>query len=202
MASRCGSEGAKGSVSEARPSAAPFLLPGKVEQGLTAQREYPASPIVGVGAVVFDADCVLLVRRAKAPLAGEWSLPGGAVELGETLEETIVREVAEETGLRVVPLQVVKAFDHIDRDVDGRIRFHYVLVDFLCRIDVEDRKSAALKREHRVEKTALQSGSDVFDARWVPVEGLRTSKEFPLTERALEVIAMGWSVFREGEPGR
>ena len=104
---------------------------------MTAQREYPKSPLVGVGAVVFDADSVLLVRRAKAPLAGEWSLPGGAVELGETLEEAIVREVAEETGLRVMPLQVVKVFDHIDRDAEGGIRFHYVLVDFLCRIEAE-----------------------------------------------------------------
>ena len=156
--------------------------------------------MVGVGAVVFDADCVLLVRRAKAPLAGQWSLPGGAVELGETLEEAVVRELAEETGLRVKPLQVVKAFDHIDRDAEGRVRFHYVLVDFLCRIDAED--GAALERDHPAEKRALQHGSDVSDARWVPVEGLRTSKEFPLTERALEVIAMGWSVFREGEPGR
>ena len=107
---------------------------------MTAQREYPVAPMVGVGAVVFDGDCVLLVRRAKAPLAGEWSLPGGAVELGETLEEAVVREVAEETGLRVTPLQVVKVFDHIDRDAEGRIRFHYVLVDFLCRIDAEGGK--------------------------------------------------------------
>ena len=144
---------------------------------------------MGVGAVVFDADCVLLVRRAKAPLAGEWSLPGGAVELGETLEEAIIREAAEETGLRVVPLQVVKAFDHIDRDAEGRVRFHYVLMDFLCRIDAED-------DEHSVAGTALRHGSDVSDARWVTVEGLRTSKEFPLTERALEVIATGWDMFR------
>ncbi|HEY1799336.1 MAG TPA: NUDIX hydrolase [Terriglobales bacterium] len=164
---------------------------------MTSEREYPKSPMVGVGAVVFDADCVLLVRRAKAPLAGEWSLPGGAVELGETLEEAIVREVAEEAGLRVTALQVVKAFDHIDRDAEGRIRFHYVLVDFFCRIDAQDGKSAALDRKHPAEKTALKHGSDVSDARWVPVEGLRASKEFPLTERALEVIAMGWSAFQE-----
>jgi mutator protein MutT len=168
------------------------------EIDLPGQREYPASPIVGVGAVVFDAGCVLLVRRAKAPLAGEWSLPGGAVELGETLEEAIAREVVEETGLRVVPLQVLKAFDHIDRDAEGRIRFHYVLVDFLCRIDAEDGKSAARERDQRVEKSALQPGSDVSDARWVAVEGLRTSKEFPLTERALETIATGWNAFHEG----
>ena len=154
--------------------------------------------MVGVGAVVFDAECVLLVRRAKAPLAGEWSLPGGAVELGETLEEAIVREVAEETGLRVTPLQVVKAFDHIDRDAEGRIRFHYVLVDFLCRMAAEDGESAALEREHPAEKAALQHGSDVSDAQWVLVQGLRTSKEFTLTDRALEVIATGWNAFREG----
>ena len=169
---------------------------------MTSQREYPKSPMVGVGAVVFAADYVLLVRRAKAPLAGEWSLPGGAVELGETLEEAIVREVAEETGLRVAPLQVVKAFDHIDRDAEGRIRFHYVLVDFLCRIEAEDGRNAVREREHQVEKATLQHGSDVSDARWVPVEGLRTSKEFPLTELALEVIATAWNVFREAGLGR
>ena len=165
---------------------------------MNRQREYPVSPVVGVGALVFYADCVLLVRRVNAPLAGEWSLPGGAVELGETLEEAIVREVAEETGLRVTPLQVVKAFDHIDRDAEGRIRFHYVLVDFLCRIDAEDGKNAVRDREQSVEKMALQHGSDVSDARWVPVEGLGTSKEFPLTDRALEVIGTGWIAFREG----
>ena len=75
-----------------------FSVAGKVEQGLTAQREYPASPMVGVGAVVFAAECVLLVRRAKAPLAGEWSLPGGAVELGETLEEAIVARSVRRDG--------------------------------------------------------------------------------------------------------
>ncbi|MHB1838126.1 MAG: NUDIX hydrolase [Acidobacteriaceae bacterium] len=165
---------------------------------MTGQREYPMSPMVGVGAVVFDAGHVLLVRRAKAPLAGEWSLPGGAVELGETLEEAIAREVVEETGLRVVPVLVLKAFDHIDRDADGRVRFHYVLVDFLCRIDAGDGEGAARERDQRVEKSALQHGGDVSDAQWVPVEGLRTAKEFPLTERALEVIAAGWNAFREG----
>jgi 8-oxo-dGTP diphosphatase len=159
---------------------------------LTRQREYPVAPIVGVGAVVFDADCVLLVRRAKAPLAGEWSLPGGAVELGETLEEAIIREVAEETGLRVMPLQVLKAFDHIERDGEGRIRFHYVLVDFLCRIERLSGDETAAGTEQAAAKTALQFGSDVSDARWVQVEDLRTTAEFPLTERALEVIADGW----------
>jgi mutator protein MutT len=149
-----------------------------------------------VGAVVFDAGCVLLVRRAKAPLAGEWSLPGGAVELGETLEQAVVREVAEESGLRVTPLQVLKAFDYIDRDAEGRARFHYVLIDFLCRVEPWEGKDALEEcGEQPAGKRPLQYGSDVSDARWVPVEGLQTMQEFPLTERALEVIAMGRSAF-------
>lgn len=135
---------------------------------------------------------MLLVRRGKAPLAGEWSLPGGAVELGETLEEAIIREVAEETGLRVVPLQVVKAFDHIDRDAEGKVRFHYVLVDFLCRVDMHDGNKV-------LETVVLRHGSDVSEAQWVAVEGLRNSKEFRLTDRALDVIAIAWRVFGDRE---
>lgn len=166
---------------------------------LMGQREYPVSPMVGVGAVVFDADCVLLVRRAKAPLAGEWSLPGGAVELGETLQEAIVREVVEETGLKVAPILVLKIFDHIDRDSDGRIHFHYVLVDFLCRVEPAGERGAPEngKDERESGKGELQHGSDVSDARWVPVEGLHSLTEFPLTERALEVITAGWKEVKE-----
>ncbi len=155
---------------------------------MSSQREYPLSPIVGVGAVVFQADCVLLVRRAKAPLEGAWSLPGGAVELGETLEEAIVREVAEETGLIVAPVQVLKAFDHIDRDSDGKVRFHYVLVDFLCSVQPRDGSGG-----QELETCMLQPASDVSDARWVPVEGLGALEEFPLTERTLNMIAAGWN---------
>jgi ADP-ribose pyrophosphatase YjhB (NUDIX family) len=92
-----------------------------------------------VGAVIVAARAsgepvVLLIRRGQEPLKGEWSLPGGAVELGETLEDAIRREVLEETGLAVEVVDVVKAFDRIARDGGGRVRYHYVLVDFLCRI--------------------------------------------------------------------
>ena len=149
-------------------------------------REYPVSPIVGVGAVVFQGDCVLLVRRAKAPLAGEWSLPGGAVELGETLDQAIRREVMEETGLTVAVVKVLEALDHIEKDASGRIRFHYVLVDFLCSLRFAD------DPVQQAGKCELHPATDVSDARWAPMEGLRTSKEFPLRSRTLDVIFAGW----------
>jgi 8-oxo-dGTP diphosphatase len=96
------------------------------------RRRYPEQPLVGVGAVVFRGNKVLLVRRGQEPARDSWSLPGGLVELGETLEEAISRELAEETGLRVVILGVAAVLERIFRDEAGGIPYHYVLVDFLC----------------------------------------------------------------------
>lgn len=90
--------------------------------------------MVGVGAVIFDAGRVLLVRRGHAPMKGEWSLPGGALEVGETLAEGVAREALEETCLVVEPVAMVDVIDRIERDETGRARFHYVLVDFWCRV--------------------------------------------------------------------
>lgn len=105
-------------------------------------REYPDRPMVGVGGIVFDdAGRVLLVRRGHAPLLGEWSVPGGALEVGETLEEGVRREVAEETGLVVDPVARVEVLDRIERDGDGRVKYHYVLIDFLCRVMSGEAKS-------------------------------------------------------------
>lgn len=95
-------------------------------------REYPKRPVVGVGGVVVRDGAVLLVKRAVEPLRGRWSLPGGAVELGETLEDAVARELKEETNLTVRVVELVEAFDRITRDPDGRTHFHYVLLDFLC----------------------------------------------------------------------
>ncbi len=136
------------------------------------RREYPDAPIAGVGAVVVREGRVLLIRRAQQPLKGEWSLPGGAVELGETLEEAICREVLEETGLVVEPIDVVQAFDRISRDAEGRVRYHYVLIDFLCRI-----VSGPGTNEE------LACATDALEGRWATADELDG-----LTPLTVEVI--------------
>ncbi len=93
-------------------------------------RQYPDRPIVGVGAVIWRGDRVLLIRRGKPPRAGQWSLPGGAQNLGETLREAILREVREETGLDPVDLRLLTTVDLVEREPDGRVRYHYTLIDF------------------------------------------------------------------------
>lgn len=95
-------------------------------------RKFPDRPVVGVGAVIVDGDRVVLVKRAHEPLKGEWSLPGGSVEVGETLVEAVTREVLEETGLHVRVGPVIEIFDRIHRDADGRIEYHFVLIDYVC----------------------------------------------------------------------
>jgi ADP-ribose pyrophosphatase YjhB (NUDIX family) len=89
---------------------------------------------VGVGALVFHRGRILLVERAREPLKGYWSIPGGVVEVGELLEDAVRREVLEETGLDVNPLSVFEIFERIIRDADGRTEYHYVLIDYLCRV--------------------------------------------------------------------
>ena len=113
-------------------------------------REYPDSPLVGVGAVIVRDNRVLLVRRGQAPLLGEWSLPGGVLECGETLREATIREAREETGLTVETGELLGVYERVIRSDDGRVRYHYVLIDFLCRAIAGD----------------LQAGSDAAEVRW------------------------------------
>jgi 8-oxo-dGTP diphosphatase len=115
------------------------------------KRSYPEHPIVGVGAVIVSGGRVLLVRRATEPLIGEWSVPGGMLELGETLRGAVSREVREETGLVVEPGEVLDIFDSIFTDDQGRTQYHYVLIDYLCRL-VSGEAAA---------------GTDVSEVRWV-----------------------------------
>jgi ADP-ribose pyrophosphatase YjhB (NUDIX family) len=95
-------------------------------------REYPEHPVVGVGAVIVRDGRALIVKRAHEPRKGEWSLPGGLVDLGESLTEAVRREVKEETGLDVVVGPIVETFDRVHRDADGRVRYHFVIIDYLC----------------------------------------------------------------------
>src|SRR5437588_12444101 len=115
-------------------------------------RRHPDAPVVAVGVLVLDGDRVLLVQRARPPLQGRWTVPGGGVELGETLAEAAARELREETGLVCELGPVVEVFDRILRVEDGRVEYHYVIVDLLGR----------------EPRGALQAGSDSADARWVP----------------------------------
>ncbi len=128
----------------------------------------PGAPVVGVGGVVVRDGRALLVRRGKEPLYGRWVVPGGTVELGETLEEAVVREMAEETGLSVEPVEVLTVFDRIDRD-GGRVAYHFVIVDYLCRW-------------RSGEATAA---SDALEVAWASAEEL---SRYDLPPKALEVV--------------
>lgn len=132
-------------------------------------RRYPSRPYLGVGALIFETGKILLVERGKEPLKGFWSIPGGIVETGEKLEEAIRREVSEETGLDVDPYSMFEIFERIIPDGEGKLEYHYVLIDYLCR---------------RVAGEPV-AASDVSRVAWVAEQNLR---EFRLTEGTLGVI--------------
>ena len=132
-------------------------------------RRYPSRPFLGVGALIFDNEKLLIVERAGEPFKGYWSLPGGIVECGEKLEQSVRREVLEETGLEVEALSVFEIFERIIPDAEGRIEYHYVLIDYLCR-PVGGRLSAA---------------SDVSQVAWVTEQNLG---EYRLTDGTLKVV--------------
>ena len=138
-------------------------------------REYPDRPIVAVGGIVLDADGVLLVRRGQAPLKGEWSLPGGVVEVGESLELAVAREIREETGLDVRVGPIVEVVDRITSDPNGRVAYHYVIVDYLC---------------HALGGT-LETTSDAAEARWVRRADLH---QYGLTEAVTAVIEKAFAM--------
>ena len=132
-------------------------------------REYPAFPLIGVGALIVDGDRVVLVKRGNPPAKGEWSIPGGLVDVGETLQAAVRREVAEETGLEVEPEGLVELLERIFRDDAGRVKYHYVLADFLCR----------------VTGGALAAGSDAEAAVWVQRDELPSLEVAPVTLRVI-----------------
>ncbi len=135
------------------------------------RREFPARPVVGIGVVVWRGDKVLLIRRGKPPRAGQWSLPGGAQELGETVAEAAAREVFEETGVRIAAPKLVEVVDSLERAEDGRIRFHYTLVD----VTAEWQSGEA------------RAGSDAAEAAWVAPQAL---VDYELWQETRRIIAL------------
>ena len=138
-------------------------------------RRYPKRPMLGVGALIFEQDRILMAERGGEPLKGWWSIPGGLVETGESLDAAIRREVREETGLNVQPLGVIEIFERIMRDSEGAAEYHYVLIDYICR----------------VKSGTACAGDDVSRVEWVRQADLQ---QLRITEGTLAVIEKG---FRE-----
>ena len=137
-------------------------------------REFPELPLVGVGAVIVHAGRVLLVKRGHPPLMGQWSIPGGVLEVGETVREAAVREAREETGLVVGPGELLGVYDRVLRHEDGRVQYHYVLIDFLCTW----------------VRGEISVGSDAVEVRWFGQEELSA---LGLAEDTLDVIQRGFA---------
>ena len=141
------------------------------------QRQYPNQPLVGVGAIIVEGGRVALVKRGQAPLLGEWSIPGGMLELGETLRQGAEREALEETGLVVRATELLGVFDRVVLDDEKHCQYHYVLIDFLCRRVAGD----------------LAASSDADEVRWFSREELPALK---LAEDTLDVIRKGFAKIR------
>jgi 8-oxo-dGTP diphosphatase len=140
---------------------------------MVIRREFPELPLVGVGAIIIEGDRVLLVKRAHPPIQGQWSIPGGVLEVGEMVREAAVREAREETGLMVEPGELLGVYDRILRDPGQRVQYHYVLIDFLCRPVGGE----------------LLAASDAAEVRWFGREELPALR---LAEDTLEVIGKGF----------
>ena len=140
---------------------------------MVIRREFPELPLVGVGAIIIEEDRVLLVKRAHPPIEGQWSIPGGVLEVGEMVRDAAVREAREETGLVVEPGELLGVYDRILRDPEQRVQYHYVLIDFLCRPVGGE----------------LLAASDAAEVRWFRREELPALR---LAEDTLEVIGKGF----------
>ena len=144
---------------------------------MTVRREYPERPMVGVGGVVIRDQRALLIQRGSAPLKGEWSIPGGMLEIGETILEGVQRELLEETAIEVRVLDLIEVFERLTRDEAGKLKYHFVILDYLCE---------AVRGEAR-------AGSDVTDVAWA---GESELSEYSLTQTATRVIQKAFEMVR------
>jgi ADP-ribose pyrophosphatase YjhB (NUDIX family) len=142
------------------------------------QREYPEVPLVGVGAVIVNEGRVLLICRGSEPLKGDWSLPGGLLELGESLHQGVIREVREETGLEVEPLQLVELLDRVHRQ-GQRVQYHYVIADYLCQLKGGE----------------LRAASDAVAARWVERVEWNSHSALRIDPVTVMVLEAGWKMW-------
>ncbi len=147
-------------------------------------RTYPAFPIPAVGAVILEQEHVLLVQRGQPPSEGQWTVPGGVVEIGESPDEAIIREVHEECGIEVQVVGILDVVNRIVRDDVDAVKYHYVIIDYLacCRDP---------RPGQRLPEYVVRAGTDVRDARWIPFQELST---YDVTEGLRPIIQAGMSM--------
>jgi 8-oxo-dGTP diphosphatase len=145
---------------------------------VTGKREYPERPLIGVGGVVINDGRALLIRRGGPPLEGEWSIPGGMLELGETILQGVRRELLEESAIEVEVRDLIEVFERIVLDGDGRPKYHFVILDYLCEV---------IRGESR-------AGSDVTDVAWAEESELA---RYSLTPTAMRVLQRAFQMARE-----
>jgi len=143
------------------------LYPDSCQQSM--KRDYPERPIIAVGAVIIESNRFVLVQRGTEPHKGEWTIHGGMLECGESLREAVVREAKEETSLTVEPIALVEVFERIIRNSEGQIKFHYIIIDYLCR----------------AIGGTLRAAQDAADARWLSESDLNGLQ---VTEGTIEVL--------------
>lgn len=157
---------------------------------MASSREYPKRPVIGVGGVIVDRECTVLIRRGSEPLRGEWSIPGGTMEIGESLEEAVRRELREETGLEVRVLELIELFDRIYFENSAapwqdkkKPRYHYVIADYLCELVGGE----------------ARAGSDVTDLAFAREDELG---KFRLTEKATSIVKKAFAMARARVVGK
>jgi ADP-ribose pyrophosphatase YjhB (NUDIX family) len=141
-------------------------------------REFPELPLVGIGSIIIENDRVLLVKRAHPPIQGQWSIPGGVLEVGELVRDAAIREAREETGLVIEPGELLGVYDRILHNAEKRVQYHYVLIDFLCRVVGGE----------------LRAASDAAEVRWFTREELGA---LMLAEDTQDVIQKGFAKLRQ-----